>query len=100
MLRVANSADGNLPRAKPAQESAYLPCWESGKVDSSAKSLTVYGEKVQGWMAAMTMDYKVDDPAILTKLKGGDQISATVYDGDYELHKVRVVPPSDSKSTR
>jgi len=46
-------------------------------VNSSAKSLTVNGEKVEGWMAAMTMDYKVDDPAILTKLKAGDQISAT-----------------------
>ena len=69
-------------------------------VNSSAKSLTVNGEKVEGWMAAMTMDYKVDDPAILTKLKAGDQISATVYDGDYSLHKVRVVPASDSKSPK
>ena len=68
------------------------------KVNAEAKTLTVNGEKIDGWMAAMTMDYKVDDPAILGKVKSGDQISATVYDGDYSLHKVRVVRVSDPKS--
>jgi Cu/Ag efflux protein CusF len=68
------------------------------KVNADAKTLTVNGEKVEGWMAAMTMDYKVDDPAILSKVKSGDQISATVYDGDYSLHKVRVVSAPDAKS--
>ena len=42
-------------------------------------------------MSAMTMNYKVDDPSILDKLKPGDQIMATVYDGDYSLHKVKVM---------
>lgn len=28
-------------------------------VDQNAKSLKVNGEEVKGWMAAMTMDYKV-----------------------------------------
>jgi Cu/Ag efflux protein CusF len=70
------------------------------KINQGAKTLTVNGEKVEGWMAAMTMDYKVDDPAILEKLKPGDQISATVYDGDYSLHKVRVAQASDSKSDK
>lgn len=60
-------------------------------VDKSAKSLRVNGEKVEGWMSAMTMNYKVDDPSILDKLKPGDQIMATVYDGDYSLHKVKVM---------
>jgi len=62
-------------------------------VDSSGQSLTVNGEKVEGWMDAMTMSYKVDDAAILKKVKPGDQIAATVYEGDTSLHKVRVVPP-------
>ena len=48
----------------------------------------------------MRMDYKVDDPAILTKLKAGDQMWATVYDGNNLLHKVGVVQTSDSKSTK
>lgn len=33
-------------------------------VDQASKSLKVNGEKVEGWMDAMTMDYKVDNPAI------------------------------------
>lgn len=62
------------------------------KVNTAANSLTVEGEKVDGWMDAMTMDYKVDDPAVLKKVKPGDQITATVYEGDMSLHKVQVAP--------
>ena len=43
-------------------------------INETAKSLKLNGEKVEGWMGAMTMDYKVDDPALLKKLKAGDQI--------------------------
>jgi protein SCO1/2 len=60
-------------------------------IDKSTKSLTVNGEKVEGWMDAMTMSYKVDDPSIIDKLKPGDQITATVYEGDYTLHKVKLI---------
>jgi protein SCO1/2 len=70
-------------------------------VNESAKSLKVNGEKVEGWMDAMTMDYKVDDPSVLKKVKPGDQIMATVYDGDLTLHKVMVMPKAgDSKSKK
>jgi protein SCO1/2 len=61
-------------------------------VDQSGKSLKVNGEKVEGWMNAMTMDYKVDDASVLKKVKPGDRIMATVYDGDMVLHKVMVMP--------
>lgn len=48
------------------------------------------------------MDYKVDDSAILKQLKAGDEIMATVYDGDPMLHKVQVMPRAagDSKSKK
>jgi protein SCO1/2 len=62
------------------------------KVNTSTGSLTVNGEKVSGWMDAMTMDYKVDNPEVLKKVKAGDQITATVYEGDMSLHKVQVAP--------
>jgi len=66
-----------------------------GKVEAvSADSLTVNGEKVEGWMDAMTMKYKVDDPKILKKVKPGDEITATVYEGDFSLHKVQVAAKS------
>jgi Cu/Ag efflux protein CusF len=55
------------------------------KVDSAAKSVTVDGETVQGWMGAMTMAYHVDKPEVLATLKPGDYITATVKDGDFMM---------------
>lgn len=75
-----------------------------GKVEAvnvNANTVTVNGEKVAGWMDAMTMGYKVDDPAVLRKIKAGDQITATVYEGDMTLHKLQVVQNGgDSKSKK
>ena len=67
-------------------------------VDTKTKNVKVAGEKVDGWMDAMTMDYKVDDPGVLKKVKAGDQIMATVYDGDLVLHQVKVMPASSGDS--
>ena len=81
-----------------AEKKSYTFHGQVQAVDESAKSMKVNGEEVKGWMAAMTMDYKVDDAAVLKKVKPGDQIMATVYDGDLVLHKVQVMPKSDSES--
>jgi Cu/Ag efflux protein CusF len=67
-----------------------------GKVEGvQTDRLTVNHGKVEGYMDAMTMPYKVDKPDILKQVKVGDRISATVYDGDYMLYDVHVVPPAD-----
>jgi Cu/Ag efflux protein CusF len=64
------------------------------KIDANAKRITVYNEKIDGWMNAMSMAYKVDKEEVLKTLKSGDQITATVYDGDYAtLYNVKVEPP-------
>ena len=64
------------------------------KVDAKAKTVTVAGEAVEGWMGAMTMTFAVDKDAVLATLKSGDQINAKVYDGDFQkLYDVKVVPP-------
>ena len=61
------------------------------KVDAKTHMLTVEGENVPGWMAAMTMNYRVDKPQSVT-VTPGDLITAKVYDGDFTtLHDVRVV---------
>jgi Cu/Ag efflux protein CusF len=80
-----------LGQATPAKKSYTF----HGKVEAvSADGLTVNGEKVEGWMDAMTMKYKVDDPKVLKKVKAGDEITATVYEGDLSLHKVQVAAKS------
>ncbi|HEY2843442.1 MAG TPA: copper-binding protein [Bryobacteraceae bacterium] len=69
-----------------------------GKVEAvQSTMLTVNHGKVEGYMDAMTMPYKVDKPDILKTVKVGDTIKATVYDGDFTLYDVQVVPPQ-SKS--
>ena len=68
------------------------------KVDAKAKTLTVNGENVEGWMAAMTMSYAVDKEEVISKVKAGDQITAKVYDGDFKtLHDVQVIPAKNKK---
>ena len=44
-------------------------------------------------MEAMTMIYSTDDPSVAAKVKTGDQITATVYDGDLVLHRIRLAKP-------
>jgi Cu/Ag efflux protein CusF len=70
------------------------------KVDPKTKMVTVNNESIPGWMMSMTMTYKVDKPseATLDKLKPGDQITATVYDGDLQtLYGVKLAPPPPKK---
>jgi len=65
-------------------------------IDKVGKNLEVNNERIEGWMEAMTMVYPIDDPSILDKVKRGDQITATVYEGDYSLHNIKVVEKKDA----
>lgn len=67
------------------------------KVDANAKTLVVDGETVEGWMSSMTMIYRVDRPNVLSEVKPGDTITATVYDGDFTtLYGVRLATETAS----
>src|SRR5258706_15944125 len=60
-------------------------------IDAASKSMTVDGDKVAGWMDAMSMKYQVDNADVFKTAKAGDTIEATVYEGDYKLYKVHVI---------
>lgn len=82
-----------LGASAAAQQSKGKSHTLQGKVEGvQVDRLTVNHGKVEGYMDAMTMPYKVDKPDILKNVKVGDQITATVYDGDYTLYDVKVVP--------
>jgi Cu/Ag efflux protein CusF len=69
-----------------------------GKVESvneKGKMITVNNENIPGWMPSMTMTYKVDKEAVLKTVKAGDNLTATVYDGDLQtLYNIKVAPPA------
>jgi Cu/Ag efflux protein CusF len=85
------------PAGPPAGKPAHAFKGKVEKVDPKTKMVTVNNENIPGWMMSMTMSYKVDKPSegTLDKLKPGDQITATVYDGDFQtLYNVKVTPPA------
>jgi Cu/Ag efflux protein CusF len=84
---------------KAAAKKEFIFHGKVEKVDPQTKMLTINGEKVEGWMAAMTMAYRVDKEDTLKQVKVGDQITAKVYEGDLILHEVKVVPAGAEKKT-
>ena len=48
-------------------------------LDPQAHIAKINGQKIEGWMEAMTMEYPLKDPAELDGLHVGDQITATVF---------------------
>jgi Cu/Ag efflux protein CusF len=55
-------------------------------LDPKTQSANIKGDKIEGWMEAMTMEYPVKDKAEFAKLAVGDRISATVFVGEAAYH--------------
>ena len=62
------------------------------QVDPNTKRLTVNNEPIEGWMGAMTMAFAVSDEAVFQRVRVGDRIHARVYEGDFTLYDVQVIP--------
>jgi protein SCO1/2 len=75
----------------------------TGKIDSvdkSTQTIVVNGDAVPGFMPAMSMSYKVKDPAAFNQLAAGDSITADLLkqEDDYWLENVKIAPPSPPPS--
>ena len=94
-LSMACSRQAPTPDRRDAARRAHVFRGTVERVDVTAKTLTVNGDAVEGWMPAMTMVYLVDMPGVFTKVTAGDRITANVYDGDFQtLHDVNVAAPA------
>ena len=67
---------GQNKNAPPAGKKEHTFKGKVEKVDANAKTFTVNGEKVEGWMDAMTMVYVPDKEDVLKKVKPGETKAA------------------------
>jgi protein SCO1/2 len=63
-------------------------------LDPQAHVAKVNGQKIEGWMDAMTMEYPIKNQQEFAQLHVGDHITATVFVQDLnywlgEIHQVR-----------
>lgn len=64
------------------------------QLDTPGHIAKIKGQKIEGWMDAMTMEYPVKDQNEFSALHVGDHIAATVFVQDLnywigEIHQVR-----------
>ncbi len=67
---------------------------EIKSLDPESKSANINAGKIEGWMEAMTMDYKVRPDTEFAKLHVGDHVQATVVvnDTSWYVTDVKVLP--------
>jgi Cu/Ag efflux protein CusF len=87
--------------APAAAKKEYVFKGKVEKIDLNAKNFTIKGEKVEGWMDAMTMNYVPDKEDVLKKVKVGDQITAKVYENEFRvLHDIQIAPAQPAEQRK
>ena len=68
-------------------------------VDEAAKTVTIKHGKVTGYVEAVPATYGLDDETLVSKLHPGDDIKATIREGEHRLRNVRIVNRASQKSS-
>jgi Cu/Ag efflux protein CusF len=66
-------------------------------IDKTAKTVTVKHGKIAGYVEAVPATYALDDETLISKLRPGDDIRATVREGEHWLRHVRIVNRAPSQ---
>ena len=85
--------------SKASPEKRYTLTGDVVSLDPKTHLATIKGDKIEGWMEAMTMEYPVKDESEFAKLKPGDRITATVLVGEssYRLTGIQVTGKAAAK---
>ena len=80
--------------AKKAPEKRYTLTGDVLSLTPETQTANIKGDKIEGWMEAMTMEYPVKDKAEFAKLAVGQRITATVFVGEsaYHIGEIKVTP--------
>jgi Cu/Ag efflux protein CusF len=78
---VLVAACGSRPASEARKEppKQYQLHGEVVSVDAKGGIATINGQKIEGWMGAMSMEYPVKDPQEFSTLHPHDCIDATVF---------------------
>jgi protein SCO1/2 len=82
--KAATSPEAQTSAGNGAQAKKYLLHGKIVEVDAKNGGLVINHQAIPGFMGAMTMEYKVKDPNVLTELHTGDHITATVLSSPSE----------------
>jgi protein SCO1/2 len=85
MAVLLASACGRTPPAKEYQLKGQIL-----DVKPETREVLVRHEDIPGFMPAMTMPYKVEDPAVLAGKEPGDLITATLVVGETDAHLSKI----------
>ena len=87
-LTLITGCHQGTPSAPPQPATQKTFVIRGRVISTDTTHVTLDGEDVPGFMEAMTMDYKLKDPSVVSELHPGDRITAKVLadrdkDGDY-----------------
>jgi protein SCO1/2 len=82
-----------------AAEKRYTLTGDIVGLNGDSQIAVVKGDKIEGWMDAMTMDYPVKDKSEFRKLAVGERIQATVFvsDAGYAIGEIKSLGKAEKK---